>query len=209
MRALRVSLGVVSLLGLSGLSFAGEPPAPPPGMSGAAPGGLPVAPAQPPGPRAGQAAPAFTLNAVDSGQARALDSFTKAKGKKGAVVVFLSCKCPYVVQARAPLGELVKQYGDKISFVGVNANQNEKTDEIKADAASSFPFPMLRDEGSKVADLYGAQRTPEVFLVDPSGVIRYHGGVADLGAALGQLVAGSPVAKAESKAFGCTIKRKP
>jgi peroxiredoxin len=158
---------------------------------------------------AGDKAPAFSLRAVDSGQPRALESFTKAKGMKGAVVLFLSCRCPYVAQARAPLADLHKQYGDRFSFVGLNANQNEKADDIKADAAQSFAFPMLRDEGSKVADLYGAQRTPEAFVIDPSGVIRYHGGVADLGPALAQLVAGTPIAKAESKAFGCTIKRKP
>src|SRR5882672_7881295 len=168
----------------------------------------PVVPA-PAVPRAGDQAPAFTLKAVDSGQARTLDSFAKAKGMKGAVVIFLSCRCPYVAQARAPIAELFKKYGDKVAFVGLNSNQNEPVADIKADAASSFGFPMLRDDGSKVADLYGAQRTPEVFVVDPSGVIRYHGGVADLGPALAQLVAGAPVAKAESKAFGCTIKRKP
>ncbi|HVU51684.1 MAG TPA: redoxin domain-containing protein [Polyangia bacterium] len=168
-----------------------------------------VLPEAPAGPRAGQKAPAFSLKTVDSGQPRALESFTKAKGMKGAVVLFLSCRCPYVAQARAPLAELHKQYGDKVAFVGLNANQNEKADDIKADAAQSFQFPMLRDEGSKVADLYGAQRTPEAFVVDPSGVIRYHGGVADLGPALAQLVSGAPIAKAESKAFGCTIKRKP
>src|SRR5882672_1317790 len=151
------------------------------------------------GPRAGEKAPAFALKTVDSGQARGLDSFTKAKGMKGAVVLFLSCKCPYVAQARAPIAELHKQYGDKVAFVGLNANQSEKLEDIKTDAASSFPFPVLRDEGSKVADLYGAERTPEAFLVDPSGLIRYHGGVADLGPALAQLVAGTPIAKAESK----------
>jgi peroxiredoxin len=160
-------------------------------------------------PRAGAHAPVFALPAIDSGQARSLESFTKAKGAKGAVVLFLSCKCPYVAQARAPLADLYKQYGARVSFVGLNANQNEKAGDIKADAALSFAFPMLRDEGSKVADLYGAERTPEAFVVDPSGVIRYHGGVADLGPALDQLVSGTPVAKPESKAFGCTIKRKP
>ena len=168
-----------------------------------------LAPAAITGPRAGDKAPAFVLKAVDTGQSRALESFTKARGVKGAVVLFLSCRCPYVAQAHAPLADLYKQYGDKVSFVGLNANQNEKVDDIKADAAQSFAFPMLRDEGSKVADLYGAQRTPEAFVVDPSGVIRYHGGVADLGPALAQLVGGSPIAKTESKAFGCTIKRKP
>jgi peroxiredoxin len=214
MSAVRPSLiffffGVV--VGLAGAA-SGEIPAP----ATVAPFPAPAA-AAPSGPRVGDKAPPFALKAVDSGQSRALASFTKPKGKdkdknketKGAVVLFLSCRCPYVAQARAPLGDLYKQYGDRVSFVGLNANQNEKPDDVKADAALSFPFPMLRDEGSKVADLYGAERTPEAFVVDPSGVIRYHGGVAELGPALAQLVAGTPVTKAESKAFGCTIKRKP
>ncbi len=200
MRTTKLSVALVLVLGVAAAARAEAPPA--------APGMAPAAP-EIKGPRAGEKAPAFSLKAVDSGQPRALESFTKAKGMKGAVVLFLSCKCPYVAQARAPLAELHKQYGDKVAFVGLNANQNEKADDIKADASQSFAFPMLRDEGSKVADLYGAQRTPEAFVVDPSGVIRYHGGVADLGPALSQLVAGTPVAKSESKAFGCTIKRKP
>jgi peroxiredoxin len=215
MRTSKLSLALVAALGFGAAAHAGEPSAapagaaPPPSAPGAAgPGTAPPAP-ELKGPRAGEKAPAFSLKTVDSGQSRALDSFTKTKGKKGTVVLFLSCRCPYVAQARAPIAELYKQYGDKVSFVGLNANQNEKADDIKTDAAQSFAFPMLRDEGSKVADLYGAQRTPEAFVVDPSGVIRYHGGVADLGPALAQLVAGTPIAKAESKAFGCTIKRKP
>jgi peroxiredoxin len=163
----------------------------------------------PAAPRAGDKAPAFTLKTVDAGEPRTLDSFAKAKGSKGAVVMFLSCRCPYVAQARAPIAALYKQYGGQVAFVGLNANLNEPVADIKADAAQSFAFPMLRDDGSKVADLYGAQRTPEVFVVGPNGLIRYHGGVDDLGPALAQLVAGQAVTKWESKAFGCTIKRKP
>ena len=79
---------------------------------------------------------------------------------------------------------------------------------MKADAARNFPFPILRDEGAKVADLFAAERTPEVFVIDAKGVIRYHGGVADLGAALGDFTAGRAPTKPEAKAFGCTIKRK-
>src|SRR5262245_46720615 len=85
------------------------------------------------GPRAGDKAPAFSLKSVDKGETRTLESFTKSKGMKGAAVVFLSCKCPYVAQARAPLAELAKQYGSKVAFVGLNANQNESADDIKAD----------------------------------------------------------------------------
>jgi len=160
-------------------------------------------------PRAGDKAPSFTLKTVDKGESRTLARLVQDGPTRGVVMVFLSSKCPYVAQARQPLGDLFRTYGNKVAFVGVNANQNESADDIKADAGANFPFPMLRDEGAKVAELYGAERTPEAFLVDAGGVIRYHGGVAELGAALGDFTAGHAVAKAESKAFGCTIKRKP
>ncbi len=159
--------------------------------------------------RVGDKAPAFSLKTVDKGDVRTLDRLVRGQDTRGVVLVFLSCRCPYVAQARQPLGEIAKQYGAKIAFVGVNANQNESVDDVKTDAAQSFAFPMLRDEGSKVADLYAAERTPEVFLIDVKGVIRYHGGVADLGPALADFTAGRAIAKPEAKAFGCTIKRKP
>ena len=203
-----VAFVLVMSLGLVGASRANEPLEEHPPLGVLPPSVKPNVP-DAAVPRAGDKAPAFTLKTVDAGQPRTLDSFAKAKGMKGAVVLFLSCRCPYVAQARAPLADLYKKYGDKVAFVGLNANQNEPTAEIKADAAQSFAFPMLRDEGSKVADLYGAQRTPEAFVVGPNGLIRYHGGVDDLGPALAQLVAGQAVTKYESKAFGCTIKRKP
>lgn len=149
------------------------------------------------------------LKTADKGELRSLDNLVRGGETRGAVVVFVSARCPYVVQARQPLADLFKQFGSKVTFVGVNSNQNESAEDVKADAAANFPFAILRDEGSKVADLYAAERTPEVFLVDTKGVIRYHGGVADLGGALGDLTAGRSVAKAEVKAFGCTIKRKP
>jgi thiol-disulfide isomerase/thioredoxin len=158
-------------------------------------------------PRAGDKAPSFTLKTADRGDARTLESFANGKGVEGVVVLFLSSRCPYVAQARAQIAELAQKYGGKVAFVGVNANQNERPDEIKSDAALNFSFPMLLDEGAKVADLYAATRTPEAFLVDRGGVVRYHGGVADLGPALADVTAGKPVAKAEAKAFGCTIKR--
>jgi peroxiredoxin len=169
------------------------------------------APASPssPGVKIGQPAPAFSLKAVGKPELVSLESLAKVKGSQGSVLVFLSCKCPYVAQARQPLAALAKQYGAQVAFAGINANQNESAEDIKTDAALNFPFPMLYDQGSKVADLYAAERTPEVFLIDRAGTVRYHGGVADLGLALAELTAGKPITKPEVKAFGCTIKRHP
>jgi thiol-disulfide isomerase/thioredoxin len=89
-------------------------------------------------PRAGDKAPAFSLKTVDSGDARSLADLTKEKKSQAAVLVFLSCRCPYVAQARQPLADLAKEFGDKVQFVGLNSNQNEPTDEVKADAAQNF-----------------------------------------------------------------------
>ena len=162
-----------------------------------------------PAPRVGDKAPSFALKTVDKGDVRVLGDLTADKHSQAVVLVFLSCRCPYVAQARQPLGELAKEFGSKVTFIGVNANQNESLDDIKSDAALNFPFPMLRDDGSKIADAYAAERTPEVFVIDPKGVIRYHGGVAELGPALREFTAGKAISKPEARAFGCTIKRKP
>jgi sensor domain CHASE-containing protein len=77
----------------------------------------------------------------------------------------------------------------------------------------------VKDPGNKVADMYDAKRTPEVFVVDPQGKVRYHGRIdenyedaakvssPDLRNALDAVLAGQQVKNTETKAFGCTIKR--
>ena len=61
--------------------------------------------------------------------------------------------------------------------------------------------------------LLNARRTPEVFLVDGDGRLRYHGRIAakigtpDLRNALDALLAGRLIDPAETKAFGCWIDR--
>jgi hypothetical protein len=69
-----------------------------------------------------------------------------------------------------------------------------------------------------VADRFGAQATPEVFVIDRAATVLYHGSIDDsqnpgriqnqwLRKALNEVLAGQPVEKSETKAFGCTIKR--
>jgi hypothetical protein len=69
-----------------------------------------------------------------------------------------------------------------------------------------------------VANRFDAQVTPENFVIDSAGVIRYHGSIDDsqnearirtrgLRLALDALLGGKPVPIPETKAFGCTIKR--
>ena len=69
-----------------------------------------------------------------------------------------------------------------------------------------------------VADRFGARYTPESFVIDGAGKVRYHGRIDDaqnparvtrnsLRLAIDAVLAGREVAQPETKAFGCTIKR--
>jgi len=45
--------------------------------------------------------------------------------------------------------------------------------------ATGIAFPILKDTNNELADKLGAQRTPEVFLLDASRTIRYWGRIDD------------------------------
>jgi len=76
-----------------------------------------------------------------------------------------------------------------------------------------FAFPMIKDEGHVMADRLGADRTPEAFLVDATGRLRYRGwvkskqGSPDLQRALDAVLEGRPVRRPVTKAFGCAVDR--
>jgi peroxiredoxin len=169
-------------------------------------------------PPIGSPAPNFTLTAID-GKTFSLAEATKSH--KAVVAMFIATKCPYSNAYNDRMRELAAAYGkDGVLFIGINSNKTEPTDEVVQHAKQhGLTFPILKDPGNKVADLYDARHTPEVFVVDPSGVLRYHGRIdenyedaskvtsPDLKNALDALLSNKPIAKAETKAFGCSIKR--
>ncbi len=173
----------------------------------------------PEAPKIGAPAPAFSLPAADGSGAVTLASLL---GKsKAVVVVFDATRCPYAKGYKGRLAAMGKEYAPKgVTFVTINSNKTEPQDEVAADAKKAgFTFPVLKDEGNRVADLYAAQKTPEVYVLDPKGTLLYRGRIdenheepekvtsPDLRNTLDAILAGKPVPKAETKAFGCTIKR--
>ena len=83
---------------------------------------------------------------------------------------------------------------------------------------AGFAFPVYRDPGDKVADRFGVLSTPETYVIDQTGKLRYHGRIDDaqnqarvhensLRLAIDAVLSGGEVAAPETKAFGCTIKR--
>jgi hypothetical protein len=92
-------------------------------------------------------------------------------------------------------------------------------DAVKAHAAShKMTFVILKDNGNKIADVFGANKTPEAYFLDANNKLAYHGRIdnnrdiaqvasSELREALDAALAGKPVAKTEAAAFGCSIKR--
>jgi peroxiredoxin len=160
---------------------------------------------------------------VSDFQVRDLDgkavAFSSLKGPI-TVVTFIATQCPVSNSYNQRMSDLYKDYTAKgVKFIFVNANRSEPVSEVREHAQRvGFPFPVYKDPDNILADRFDAQVTPENFVIDSSGVIRYHGAIDDnmnesrvrtrtLRAALDALLAGRPLPSTETKAFGCTIKR--
>src|SRR6266542_425149 len=144
-----------------------------------------------------------------------------ASRHKAVVVMFIATKCPYSNAYNDRMRDLAAAYGKQgILFAGINSNKTEPAEEVIAHAKQhGFAFPIMKDAGNKVADLYDARHTQEIFVVDPEGKLRYHGRIdenyenaskvtsPDLKNALDAMLGGRAIARAETKAFGCSIKR--
>jgi peroxiredoxin len=147
-------------------------------------------------------------------------SLASVKGKNGTVLIFISAQCPMVKAYAERIEKLAQDYKSRgINVVGINSNATESIDYIKQQIADEkFSFVVLKDKGNKIADMLGAERTPEVYFLDASNTLVYHGRIDnhrdvslvqanDLRDAIEATLAGKPVVKTEAAAFGCSIKR--
>jgi len=157
----------------------------------------------------------FTLQDVQGNPVQ----FSKLKGDV-TVITFIATQCPVSNAYNERMKALYNDYSPKgVKFVFINSNRSEPGSEVAAHARQNgFPFAVYKDENNRVADMFGATVTPEVFVLDSAGVIRYHGSIDDSQEvrrvqvqrarnALDAILAGRPVEVAQTKAFGCTIKR--
>ncbi len=180
------------------------------------------------GVQVGDKAPAFELIGTDD-QKYSFDNIMDANGQspKGFVVTFTCNTCPYAVMYEDRLIALHNSLSPKgYPVVAIMPNDtdikpDDNLDAMKVRATEKgFPFPYLIDEGQEVYPQYGASRTPEVYLVDSEGVVRYHGAIDDnaqdaeavtvnyVEKAVAAVEAGQDPDPADVKAIGCTIKTK-
>jgi peroxiredoxin len=165
--------------------------------------------------RLGSRVPDFTLQDVKG----AAVPFSSLRGAT-TVVTFIATQCPVSNAYNDRMKALYNDYAPRgVRFVFINANNTEPAAEVASHAAEhGFPFAVYKDESNVVADRFGATVTPESYVIDSGGAIRYHGSIDDsqevrrvgtqrLRNALDAVMAGKDVPAAETKAFGCTIKR--
>ncbi len=109
------------------------------------------------------------------------DALAACKRSRAVVVVFVGTECPLAQRYLPRLVELDKNYrGRQVEFLAIDSNQQDSLAEIAHFAESNkVDFPVKKDPGNKVADLFGATRTPEAFVLDREGVIRYAGLIDD------------------------------
>lgn len=165
-----------------------------------------------PAPQIGERVPEFEAKSL---QGEPFSLQAALPSHKAVVILFLSTVCPYVNHFARHLRELDELYGPRgVLFVGINSNNWESRDEIVQHARErGFAFPMVKDEGHQIADRLGADRTPEAFVVDAEGRLRYRGWVKsrqespDLQHALDAVLEGRRVARPLTKAFGCAVDR--
>ena len=147
-------------------------------------------------------------------------SLSALKGKHATALIFVSTRCPVSNMYNERMQKLAEDYRAKgVHVVGINSNKEETPEEIAAHAKEKgLKFTILKDAGAKIADRLGAGKTPEVFLLDASAKLVYHGAIDNaqnpvmvnthhLRNALDSVISGRPVERTEVKAFGCTIKR--
>ncbi len=156
-----------------------------------------------------------TVQGEDLLSGKKIELTTKSKG---TVLVFLSARCPCSNSHLKIVDQLAKDFPD-FQFVGVHSNIDEKKEMAQEYFKSaSLSFPMIEDDGSKLADQYRASKTPHVFVLNPAGEVVYKGGVTNsadapsanrqyLKEALTEIQAGKAVTTAATRSLGCVISR--
>ena len=171
-------------------------------------------------PTIGDPAPTFALPDTEG--------TTHEPGEAPATVVVFTCNhCPYALAWHERIVGVARDYADRgVRVLAVNPNdaENYPRDSLQAMRArverGEFDgVPYLRDESQNVARAYGAKTTPDVFVLDAGGLLRYRGApdadhddpaqnAAFLRGALDEVLGGRDPDPVETPPVGCSIKWK-
>jgi len=166
----------------------------------------------------GTEAPTFSLPDTDGVE--------HSPGDAPATLVVFTCNhCPYALAWHERIAAVARDY-PSVKVLAVSSNDAERYPRDSYDAMrervqadGGWPMPYLYDESQDVARAYGAQTTPDCFLIDGEGRVVYRGApdsdyedpsqnAAWVRDAIDAVLAGEAPANAETKPVGCSIKWK-
>ncbi len=169
----------------------------------------------------GEKAPDFTLT-DSNGQERSLSHY------KDRIVVleWINPECPdvqhsYKTRVMQETYKKVKRYDKSVVWLAINATPGTTAQVNNVwISMNDLKYPILLDEGGKVRRLYDARRTPQMFVIDTQGVLRYKGAIDNNGLlnkspeeitnyvakAVQQLVDEETITADSTKPYGCPIK---
>ena len=143
------------------------------------------------------------------------------------LVIFSCNHCPYAQAWEDRIINIQKKYKSSgLSTIMISSNDAEKYPEDnftkmkERHSEKKFNFSYLYDETQEVAKMYGAERTPEVFLFNELGLLKYQGTIDDnyedesnvnkkyLEDAIESLIEGKDPEISSTDPVGCTIKWK-
>jgi peroxiredoxin len=169
-------------------------------------------------PSIGERAPAFRLPDTQG-------AMHEPDGAPATVVVFTCNHCPYALAWHERLIDAARDYAEQgARMLAINPNDAARypRDSLEAMRArvndGEFDgVPYLRDESQDVARAYDAMTTPDVYVLDADGILRYRGApdgdhddpsqnAAWLRAALDAVLAGRTPSPPETRSVGCSIK---
>jgi peroxiredoxin len=171
-------------------------------------------------PAIGEGAPTFALPDTE-GTIHAPD------GAPATVVVFTCNHCPYALAWHDRIIGVANDYADRgVHMLAINPNDADRYPRDSLDAMRARVergefdgVPYLRDESQEVARAYDARTTPDVFVLDAGGVLRYRGApdsdhddptrnAAWLRGALEAVLEARTPDPDETRPVGCSIKWK-
>ena len=146
-------------------------------------------------------------------------------GKLGGVIMFTCNHCPYVIANEERIELIaIKCRESGLGFVGINSNDpivypSDDWDHMKI-RATEMSYPYLHDSVQTIAHAYGAERTPEFYLVNGEKTVIYRGRLDDsprdpskattseLDDAITSLLNGKPISIPRTESIGCSVKWK-
>lgn len=174
----------------------------------------------------GDEATDFSLKNIDN-QIVSLANFPDTKGY---IVIFTCNHCPYAKAYEDRIISLNNKYAALgYPVIAINPNDPSVQPEDSFEAMKirakekEFTFPYLFDEGQKVYPIYGATKTPHVFILNKENnknIVKYIGTIDNnyenanavsekyVENAVDALLSGKEIQEKTTVAIGCSIKTK-